>query len=71
MFYSRHNPKSFCLTFGVQVTVSGGGHVLQRLLPSRHLRLSDILKKIAILLIFKGIAIAFANLFAYICIAIK
>ena len=51
--------------------VSGGGHVLQRLLPSRHLRLSDILKKIAILLIFKGIAIAFANLFAYICIAIK
>jgi len=33
--------------------------------------LPKALKKIAILLIFKGIAIAFVNLFDYICIAIK
>ncbi len=26
MFFSRHNPIKFCLTFGVHITVSGGGH---------------------------------------------
>jgi hypothetical protein len=39
--------------------------------PPGSYALPKALKKIAILLIFKGIAIAFVNLFDYICIAKK
>ena len=41
----QEEPRSLCSLRPLPLPVSGGGHVLQRLLPSRHLRLSDIPKK--------------------------
>ena len=51
--------------------VSGGGHVRQRLLPERLLRLDESIEKIAILLTIKGIAIVFLINNCYLVVAKK